>query len=167
MDSDASLWAGSILEKLAQALKASKLEAIVIGNSAAAMRGVPVTTQDIDLFVRETPLNEEKIKALVVELGPGVQASRPFEPSSRMIRIEGLAVEIDIVFQLSSHVKFESLRSRASAVSIGQESFLVAALSDIIDAKKAANRPKDLASLPILENALEVQRAMEKRESIE
>lgn len=164
MDSDASTWAHSVLEQLAQALKASKLEAIVIGNSAAALRGVPVTTQDIDLFVRETPLNEEKIKALVVELGPGVQASRPFEPSSRMIRIEGLAVEIDIVFQLSSRVKFESLRSRASAVAIGQESLLVADLSDVIDAKRAANRPKDLASLQILENALDVQRIMEEEQ---
>ena len=33
------------------------LDAIVIGNSAAALHGVPVTTQDIDIFVRDTPRN--------------------------------------------------------------------------------------------------------------
>ncbi|MEQ8211083.1 MAG: hypothetical protein RH917_14750 [Lacipirellulaceae bacterium] len=143
----------------------SKLEAIVIGNSAAALQGVPITTQDIDLFVRDTKVNQEKIKSLVVALGPGVVASRPFEPSSKMIRIEGLAFDIDIVFELSSRVKFESLRSRASEIPIGSGKLKVADLSDVVAAKKAANRPKDVASLPILEHALEVRREMKDDET--
>ena len=86
----------SILLQLMRAVHDVGLDAVVIGNSAAALHGVPITTQDIDLFVKDTPRNAEKIKQLVETLGDHVMASRPFEPSSRMIRIEGLPVDIDI-----------------------------------------------------------------------
>lgn len=36
----------------------------------------------------------------------------------------------------------------------------VASLEDIIAAKEAANRPKDRATLPLLKEALEVQKAV-------
>jgi hypothetical protein len=45
------------------ALKSAKLEAVVVGNVAAILQGVPVTTQDLDLLVRDTPRNQQKIDA--------------------------------------------------------------------------------------------------------
>jgi len=53
----------SVLLHLMRAVDSVGLEAVVIGNAAAALHGVPVTTQDIDLFIRETPRNLEKITA--------------------------------------------------------------------------------------------------------
>jgi len=41
------------LVALAKALRAAKLEAIVIGNCASMLNGAPVTTQDIDLLIRD------------------------------------------------------------------------------------------------------------------
>ena len=41
---------------LAKALRAVRLEAVVIGNSASMLNGAPVTTQDIDLLIRDTRL---------------------------------------------------------------------------------------------------------------
>ena len=136
------------------------LDAVIIGNAAAALQGVPVTTQDIDLFIRDTPQNAEKIQQLVGALGSGVQASRPFEPMSRMIRIEGLPVDIDLVFELSSHEKFESIRARSLVHIIEGVALRLAAIEDIIAAKRAAGRPKDLATLPLLEQFLQVQKAL-------
>jgi hypothetical protein len=67
------------------AVKTVGLDAIVIGNAAAALHGVPITTQDIDLFVRDTPRNAGNIDQLLHELGSQVIASQPVEPVSRMI----------------------------------------------------------------------------------
>ena len=150
----------SVLLELMRAVHDVGLDAIVVGNSAAALHGVPITTQDIDLFVRDTPRNDEKIKQLVATLGEHVRASRPFEPSSRMIRIEGLPVDIDIVFALSSHAKYESVKSRSEVIVIENVSLRISHLRDVIEAKRAADRPKDLATLPILEQFLRVQEAI-------
>ena len=150
----------SILLELMRAVHDVGLDAVIIGNSAAALHGVPITTQDIDLFVRDTPRNAEKIKQLVKTLGDHISASRPFEPSSRMIRIEGLPVDIDIIFALSSHAKYESVKSRSQVVVIDDVSLRISHLRDIIEAKRAAGRPKDLATLPILEQFLRVQEAV-------
>lgn len=150
----------SILARVARAANSVGLEAILIGNAAAALHGVPVTTQDIDLFVRDTPRNAEKLSRLIAELGDRVIASRPFEPASRMIRIEGLPVDVDLVFELSSRAKFESVRARSVCLTIEDVAVRVACLEDIIDAKRAAGRPKDHATLPLLEEFLRVRNAV-------
>jgi hypothetical protein len=156
----------AILLQVMRAVHAVRLDAIVIGNAAAALQGVPVTTQDIDLFVRETPQNDGKIKQLVEKLGNNIRATRPFEPASRMIRLEGLAVDIDLVFQLSSRAKFESVRSRSHLITVEQMEIRVCDLRDLIDAKRASGRPKDLATLPLLEQFQRIREAVE-RESDE
>jgi predicted nucleotidyltransferase len=150
----------SILLEVMRAVHAVKLDAVLVGNAAAALVGVPVTTQDIDLFVRDTPLNQEKIKQFATALGDHVQASRPFEPVSRMIRLEGLAVDVDFVFNLSSRAKFESVKSRAQTIDVEGVKMQVADLKDVIEAKRAAARPKDLATLPLLEEFLRVRDAI-------
>jgi predicted nucleotidyltransferase len=145
-----------------RAVRAVKLDAVLIGNAAAALQGVPVTTQDVDLFVRDTPRNAEKIKQLLEVLGDRVTASRPFEPMSRMVRIEGLPVDIDLVFELSSRAKFESVKARSQVITIEGVSLRISNLQDIIDAKRAAGRPKDLATLPLLEEFVRVREAVER-----
>jgi hypothetical protein len=47
---------------------------------------------------------------------------------------------------------FESLRLRAEERKVGSLSLLIASLDDIIDSKRAANRPKDQMALPYLES---------------
>ena len=45
--------AGPLLDSVAVALAEVKLEAILIGNAAAAIQGAPVTTMDFDFMFRE------------------------------------------------------------------------------------------------------------------
>jgi predicted nucleotidyltransferase len=151
----------SLLLQVMRGIQQVQLDVVVIGNAAAALHGVPVTTQDIDLFLRDTPRNAEKIQQLLGALGGNVVASRPFEPTSRMIRIEGLPVDIDLIFELSSHETFESIRARAAIVTIEGVPLRVANLRDVIEAKRAAGRPKDQASLPLLEQFLRIKQAMD------
>ena len=150
----------SFIVSLLRALKATGLEAIIIGNTAAAMQGVPVTTQDVDLLIRDTPLNRSKLDQLAAALG----GARPIEisPLTSTLRIVGAAWPVDILFdRLSGNLLFASLRSRCKEVPIADVSAIVASLEDVIRSKEAAGRPKDLAVLPLLRDALRVMHVVD------
>jgi len=144
-----------LLREIVGALGAVGLDAVLVGNAAAALRGAPVTTRDIDFFVRDTPGNRRKIAEVARRLG-GLAVTRPGEPLSRMLRLLGGPAEIDFVFALSSRARFESVRARAGEVDLGGTTVRVASLADVIAAKRAAGRPKDLAALPVLEQTARV-----------
>jgi hypothetical protein len=146
------------LVTLAKALLTAKLEAVVIGNSASMLNGVPVTTQDIDLLIRDTALNRRKLAFFAREIGGSAPA--PVSELSKVEWIESrLAVPVEIHYdRISGGLTFASVRSRAQSVEVGDQKLLVAALADIIRSKQAAGRDKDLAVLPMLRNALAVQK---------
>jgi len=52
---------------------------------------------------------------------------------------------------------FEGVRKRATAVAIGGHPLRVASLEDIVKSKKAADRPKGRAVLPILEAVIDAK----------
>jgi len=56
----------------------------LIGNVAAILQDVPVLTQGIDLFVRDTPDNRQKIRAFAEQFGEAVW--QPHELSN-MLRV--------------------------------------------------------------------------------
>jgi len=141
------------------ALKSAKLEAIVVGNVAAILQGVPVTTQDLDLLIRDTPRNHEKIADFGRALGA---RARKISPTTRVLRIDAPAGTVDLLFDtLSGDLTFESIRSRAVRLRLGREHAVVARLEDVIASKEAADRPKDRAQLPALRDTLRVRRALD------
>ncbi len=143
------------LVALARALRAAKLEAIVIGNTASMLNGAPVTTQGIDLLIRDSGLNQRKLSRLVKEIG-GSALSEFRTIESR------LAVPLEIHYdRIAGGLTFSSLRSRAQRVAVGGEKLMVAALADVIRSKRAAGRPKDRAVLPILRDTLRVKKKLE------
>ena len=149
------------LVALAKALRVARLEAIVIGNSASMLNGAPVTTQDIDLLIRDTRTNRRKLLRFAEEIGGSVPM--PVSELSKVEWIEGrLAVPVEIHYdRISGGLTFSSIRSRAQIVDVGDEKLRVAALSDIIRSKQAAARPKDRAVLPILRDTLAVKKKLE------
>jgi len=149
------------LVKVAKALRAAKLEAIVIGNSASMLNGAPVTTQDIDLLIRDTGPNRRKLARFAEEIGGS--APMPVSELSKVEWIEGrLAVPVEIHYdRISGGLTFSFLRSRAQHVMVGDEKLVVASLADIIRSKQAAGRPKDRAVLPILRDTLTVRKKLE------
>jgi hypothetical protein len=149
------------LVALAKALRVTKLEAIVIGNSASMLNGAPVTTQDIDLLIRDTKPNRRKLARFADEIGGS--APMPVSELSRVEWIEGrLAVPIEIHYdRIAGGLTFSSIRSRAQLVRVGNEKLVVADLRDVIRSKQAAGRPKDRAVLPILRDTLAVKKKLE------
>ena len=150
----------AFLEELLRALGSSGLEAIIVGSVAAALQGAPITTQDVDLLIRDTPRNREKLNKLCERLGE-VKLVQP-SPVSRTLSTVGTAVQVDILFDElpSTRARFESLRSRSLKVPIGQQVAVMASLEDVIASKAAADRDKDRAQLPVLKNTLKVIRKL-------
>ena len=147
--------AGPLLGEIARRLGDAGLEAVLIGNAAAALRGAPVTTVDFDFLFRKTPRNLAKLKALA----KGLRATilRPYYPVSDLYRVvrDDDGLQVDFMATIHGVRSFEGLRDRATWIAIGDASVLVASLADIIRSKRAAGRPRDLAVLEILETALE------------
>jgi len=146
-----------LLKQVAQALQQVKLEAVMVGNAAAALHGAPVTTVDIDFMFRKTPANIRKLKNLARLLGGVIL--RPYYPASQLYRLscDSRGIQLDFMPRLEGVRSFAGLRSRAKAVRFGKHSLLVASLADIIASKIAAARPQDLAVLPVLNKTLKLQ----------
>ena len=144
-----------LLKKIAQALHTARLEAVMVGNAAAALHGAPVTTLDIDFMFRKTPGNLAKLKVFAKELD--AQILKPYYPASSLYRVvnDDTGVQVDFMSVLHGIKSFESLRSDAVEVDFGGYRLKVASLQKIIRSKKALGRPKDQAVIEILEKTLD------------
>jgi hypothetical protein len=146
--------ASPLLARIAGLLERHSLEAILVGNAAAALAGAPVTTIDFDFLFRKTPANLRKLKAIAAELEAVILT--PYYPVSGLYRISRDAdgLQIDFMTVIDGIRSFEALRSQARVVKFANARLQVADLADIIKSKKAAGRPSDLAALPALEKTL-------------
>jgi predicted nucleotidyltransferase len=147
--------AAPVLKAIAKALHKARLEAIMVGNAAAALHGAPVTTLDIDFMFRKTAVNLRKLKVLANELD--AQILKPFYPLSDLYRVvnDDTGLQIDFMSVLHGIKSFENLRSDTVEVEFEGYKIKVASLEKIIRSKKALGRPRDKAVIDILENTLD------------
>lgn len=147
-----------LLARVAAALSKAGLEAVLIGNAAAALHGAPVTTIDFDFMFRKTPANMRKLKAVAAELGASIL--QPYYPLSGLYRVvnddEGL--QVDFMSVVDGIDSFASLRADAVEAAFGGNPLRIASLEKIVRSKRAAGRPRDLAVLGILERTLREQK---------
>lgn len=143
-----------LLELAARLLAKHRLDAVLIGNAAAALQGSPVTTVDLDFMFRKTPGNLLKLRRIADDLDAIVL--HPYYPASELYRVvrERDGLQLDFMAKVDGIRSFESLRSRATAARFGRHELKVASLEDVIKSKKAANRPQDRAVLPVLRKTL-------------
>ncbi|MBI4012437.1 MAG: hypothetical protein HY359_09030 [Candidatus Rokubacteria bacterium] len=143
-----------LLERLARTLAARRLDAVLVGNAAAALQGAPVTTLDFDFMFRNTGGNVRKLRAVARDLGAVILT--PFYPASQLFRLvnEDMGLQADFMARLDGVRSFEGLRARATPAAFAGAALLVADLRDIIRSKRAANRARDRAVLPLLEATL-------------
>src|SRR5215469_6963330 len=146
--------AGPLLDSIVAALAEAGLEAILIGNAAAAIHGAPVTTVDFDFMFRSTPANLTKLKKFAAKMDAVIL--RPYYPVSALYRVmnDDRGLQVDFMPAIHGVKSFNSLRSRAAQVALGKQKVWVADLADIIASKRAAGRPRDKAVLEILEKTL-------------
>jgi predicted nucleotidyltransferase len=143
-----------LLNSVITALAEVRLEAILIGNAAAAIHGAPVTTVDFDFMFRATPLNIGKLKKFAKQMDAVIL--RPYYPASGLYRVmnDDNGLQVDFMPAIHGVKSFNSLRSRAEKIQLAGRELWVAHLSDIIASKRAAGRPRDKAVLEVLERTL-------------
>jgi len=144
--------AKTILTDVAEAFAHAQLEAVMIGNAAAALHGAPVTTMDIDFCVCESDELAGKLAAVAEHLDAQLLNYGAF------FQIQAPAKELylDFLCDVPGIAAFDELMQRSSQVSFdGYFQLRVAALEDVIHCKKISGQDKDLAVLPILERTLQ------------
>jgi predicted nucleotidyltransferase len=150
--------AAPLLNSVVAALAEVRLEAILIGNAAAALQGAPVTTVDFDFMFRATSPNLAKLKRFAQRLEAVILC--PYYPASKLYRVvnDDRGLQADFMPAIHGVKSFNSLRSRAEKVELAGRPLWVADLEDIIASKRAAGRPRDKAVLEVLEATLREKR---------
>lgn len=146
--------------RLLESLLRHKIRFMVVGLSAAALQGAPVVTEDIDLWFDN--LSDPKLMQALLKVGAayippfgynppmlGGPGSEPFGIAIRMNGLDAFAVEW----------------KRAVDVKVGRLWLKVLPLERVLASKRAANRPKDLRVIPVLQSTLRTLQAKSKRRS--
>lgn len=148
--------------RLLEVLDRHDVEYVLIGGLAGALHGSPAATNDADICPARIPDNLSRLAAALVELEARIRTeSEPdglaFDRSAEFLGIVELlnttttAGDLDISFVPTGTGGYDDLVERAVAFDIGDTRVLVASLDDVIHSKRTAGRPKDLATLPVLE----------------
>ncbi|MFN7925533.1 MAG: hypothetical protein U0Q16_35870 [Bryobacteraceae bacterium] len=120
--------ANFVLALLARALAEHGLEAVLIGNMAALIRGAPVTAVAVDFMFRNTPRNLKKLKALSKSLGGTLFKTMYPEADFYQLQRDHDGLRINFSTRVAEVGSFDDLRRRASLLRIGSGSLLVAPL---------------------------------------
>ena len=124
-----------------------------MGLAAATLQGAPAVTQDIDLWFAD--LTDRRFRSALRKLG--ITYVAPSEQNPPLLVGDGSEL-FDIVVHMHGLGTFESEALHAVPLKIGGVEVPVLSLERIIQSKRATNRPKDQAILPVLEDALRVLR---------
>lgn len=137
-----------------EALVEEGVEFLVVGLAAAALQGAPAVTQDIDLWFRD--LSDPRLHRALRRTGAIYIPPAEDHPP---LLAGGGATLFDVVTHLHGLRSFGLEARRALRVPLGSVEVPVLPLERIIASKRAADRPKDRAILPVLEDALRVIRS--------
>lgn len=138
---------------------------VLIGGLAATLHGATTRTADTDVCPQKTDENLERLARALHELNArirteGVAGGLPFACDAKFFAQMALtnlvtdAGDMDIAFEPSGTSGYDDLAQSAVIMDLDGLEIPVASLEDIIRSKAAANRPKDRAALPGLEELL-------------
>jgi hypothetical protein len=154
-------------------LNEEKVDYVVIGGFAAVVRGSSLPTRDIDVIPSRERSNLDRLGRALTRMNAMIRVSG--DPVSTKIDGGFLANmphmlnlvtdfgEMDLTFAPAGNAgDFDGWSRGATSEEIEDGLMvLVASLDDIIDSKRAANRPKDQMALPYLESLRDELRRLE------
>ncbi len=148
--------------ELFRALARHDVEYVTIGGIAIAAHGGQRLTQDLDVVIAASTTNMTRLAAALQELdarilGPDGQRSKS-APNAHLLASSDQWHLITAhgpldVLTLPAHLgSFEEMRARAHEVPLGDLSVPIAHRDDLLEMKRAAGRPQDLADVRLLES---------------
>lgn len=153
-------------ERLIAVLEEAGVSFVLIGGFAAMLHGSTVPTEDIDITPLRDSRNLARLAAALHELGAVPLSAEGEDESWWPIDDQHLRMRdtthfrtrhgyIDVVINPAAAKGYPDLVNDASPVALpGGSRPMVLALMRIIESKRAADRPKDRAVLPVLEQLI-------------
>jgi hypothetical protein len=150
---------GDILRVLA----GHDVEFIVVGMAAGILHGTPVTTLDVDIVHRRTAENVTRLLLALAEL-QAVYRGDPRKLSPKDSHLLGpghqllttLHGDLDCLGSLDEGKTYEDILPLTQEILLSENAVVrVIDLAALIEIKRRAGRPKDLAVIPFLEATLD------------
>lgn len=129
---------------------------MVIGEFAGVLHGSTLVTRDLDLCTMVTPESIEKLRHALADFNPKHRMSPkrvsfltiPENPSGwNNIYLETDLGVVDFINQVTGVGDFKRLAEKAETVELFGHPCKVISLEDLVTAKMAMGRPKDLAMI--------------------
>jgi hypothetical protein len=144
-------------------LAAEEVDFIVVGMTAGILAGAPVTTLDVDIVHRRTAENVDRLMGVLRQLNAKYRHDpRQLEPTPAALLGPGHQLletdygDLDCLGTIDDGKTYDDLlpSSRETMLSAAAK-IRILDLTKLIEIKRRAARPKDLAALPVLEATLE------------
>jgi predicted nucleotidyltransferase len=136
--------------KFLQELDTRGVRFLVVGLAAATLQGANTSTVDVDLWF-ETIADPRIGEAARAAGGVWVSGSFGMQPPT----LGGaLGDRFDVVLLMSGLEAFDAEFARSKEIAVEGVTLRVLPLDRILASKRAAGRPKDIAVIPALEEAL-------------
>ena len=140
-------------------LASQEVEFIVVGMTAGILAGAPVTTLDVDIVHRRTPENVARLLAVLTEMQATYRHDpRDLPPTAPNLMSPGHQLfktsygDLDCLGTIDNGRSYEDLLPSTHEVLLADELHIRALdLPALIEIKRRAGRPKDVAVLPLLE----------------
>jgi hypothetical protein len=146
------------LRRLVQA----DVDFIVVGMAAGILQGAPAITLDLDIVHRRTPENVARLLAVLQAIHAVARNDdRRIVPGPSHLLGPGHILlttdngDFDCLGTVDSDKSFDDLLPFSRAIRFDAVEIRVLDLATLIEVKRRAGRPKDLAVLPVLEATLE------------
>ncbi len=138
------------------------VEFIVVGMTAGVLQGAPVVTFDLDIVYRREPDNLDRLLAALLELDARFRGNpRRIPPNLSHLESAGHKLfetrlgDCDVLGSIDDGLGFDDLMPDTINIETEELSLHVLGLKRLIEIKRRAGRPKDLAALPVLQSTLE------------
>lgn len=128
---------------------------LIVGGFATTFHGFSRVTQDVDLWIKDTAANRKSLRRVIKELEigdfEGIETIQ-FIPGYSSIRLNS-GIELDIMTYIKGfdQIQFDECYSVAPTADIEGIPVKFLHINQLIDAKKASGRPKDLMDIEELE----------------
>ena len=138
-----------------KALREEKIDCILIGAMAAIEQGAPLMTVDYDFWVRLPERQYVRLLTIVEQQDGTIRAHTLYELSD--------GTQVNAIYQPDGLRSFAAEWKGSRWGKLENVPVKVLPLRRVIASKRAANREKDLAVLPILERTWRLAKRLKKR----